>query len=540
MEIDSKIIIIDVIFLILLSIMHFTFSFFIRASDFNNLFDTFESSPLYDFEVNNNCGLKDYIIFHTWEGYKKTEYYYERGRSHSRTEIVDKTDITKINRFKFCYKNKESYKELLYNGQIIKKEESCKTGFKDCGTIDTLEQKLCIRDDDQCPLYDVRLGSIDNSLSSKYNTESNSDIYFNNANYEDMPNKKIIGKLILNDGQPCYNAQEKLWRKFNSDEAGDEHLKCGLEIFGKYNDNRFEELGKISYKKIYDDNLITYESRQLFSSINQNIKVSLYKREFLGIDKECDSKSDSKREDYDKLEKSQKMEKNVLLVEGIIAFVCFFEGICVSAKNGCLMCSFIFNIFIIFLTFIACMICSSVNLVRMMYYSISYDCSDSITNEVFRKENQNTKIQILFTAINLGFDVFFIFIHILGIFFYKCYDKIKCIFKCECCNDCNCYCSCNCCSSCFKKKYEYNNNPKIDYNNYNNNKYNNDNIKENKKYEDFGNLGAPEGPTNNTPANNYETNKNNNIYSDNNNPIKTDSVQVKVFQKKYPSLDSNL
>ena len=177
----------------------------------------------------------------------------------------------------------------------------------------------------------------------------------------------------------------------------------------------------------------------------------------------------------------------------------------------------------------------------MLYYNISYDCSDSITNEVFRKENRNTKIQILFTAINLGFDVFFIFIHILGIFFDVCYDNIKSIFKCECCYDCNCNCdcSCNCCCSCFKKKYEYNNKPKEIKKN-NNNNYKNDNIKDNKKYEDFGNLGAPEGPTNNTPANNYETNKNNNIYSDTNNTIKTDSVQVKVFQKKYPSLDSNL
>jgi hypothetical protein len=94
-------------------------------------------------------------------------------------------------------------------------------------------------------------------------------------------------------------------------------------------------------------------------------------------------------------------------------------------KTGSPVCSFILNIIIVFLTFIACMICSGVNLARMLYYNISYDCSDSITNEVFRKENQNTKIQILFTAINLGFDVFFIFIHILAIFFYVCYDNIK-------------------------------------------------------------------------------------------------------------------
>ena len=525
MEIDTKIIIIDVIFFILISIMHFTFSFFIRATDFHNLFDTFESSPLFDFELNTNCGFKDNIIFHTWEGYEKTEYYYERGRKKSRTETVDKTYITKINSYLFCYNKKISYRELLYNGQIIKKGENCKNDYNDCGTIDTLEQKLCIKNGDSCPLYDVRLNP-DSNIRSIYNTdtESKSDIYYNKPNFEDIPNKKIIGKLILNDGQPCYNAKEKLWRKFNSKEVGYEHLKCELEIFGNYNDNRFEELGRISYKKIYEDNLISYGSRELFSNIDTNIKVSLYKREFLGIDKECDSKSDTKREDYDELEKSQEMEKTVLLVEGVIAFFCIFEGIVAALIiGGNSVVVFMCNVIIMILTYISCMICSSVNLVKMKYYSVSYDCSDSITNEVFRKENQNTKILILYTAINLGFDVFFILIHILGYL----YKKINC----DCCYNCNCNWFC----SCFKKIFESNHESEDRNNNYNN-KYDIYNNITNKKYED---LGVPEGPISKTPANINEINQNNiqsnekiNTEGNNNNQNKIDAREIKIIQYK--------
>ena len=43
----------------------------------------------------------------------------------------------------------------------------------------------------------------------------------------------------------------------------------------------------------------------------------MYKREFLGIDKECDEKSKF-GEDLKKLEKSEKQEKILLLVEAII------------------------------------------------------------------------------------------------------------------------------------------------------------------------------------------------------------------------------
>ena len=91
---------------------------------------------------------------------------------------------------------------------------------------------------------------------------------------------------------------EKLWDKLSSDEAADRHLNCDTEIFGKHNDDRFEELGKISYKQLYDDNLPT-NAQNLFSGLDERYKVSLYKREFLGIDKECDSDAHITKEDYD-------------------------------------------------------------------------------------------------------------------------------------------------------------------------------------------------------------------------------------------------
>ena len=58
----------------------------------------------------------------------------------------------------FCYKH-ISYKDLLNNGQIIKKGEKCPLEYsQNCGRLDTLEQELCIKNTEKCPLYDLGLG----------------------------------------------------------------------------------------------------------------------------------------------------------------------------------------------------------------------------------------------------------------------------------------------------------------------------------------------------------------------------------------------
>ena len=50
---------------------------------------------------------------------------------------------------------------------------------------------------------------------------------------------------------------------------------------------------------------------------------------------------------------------------------------------------------------------------KIIYNDLSYNCSDDITNEVSKKENQNTKASILYTSVNLGLDIFIILINVL-------------------------------------------------------------------------------------------------------------------------------
>ena len=67
-----------------------------------------------------------------------------------------------------------------------------------------------------------------------------------------MKIKKIIGKLLLSDGKPCYSLNERLWRKFSSKEAMEKSYdKCELEIFNNLNDDRYINIKEMLHIKKY-------------------------------------------------------------------------------------------------------------------------------------------------------------------------------------------------------------------------------------------------------------------------------------------------
>ena len=143
---SKYLIVIDLLAILSINIVHIVYGFLIKENYFNP-YELFGSSPLFDLSISNDCKDKSAVVFHTWGGRlekKKTfdknlntRYYYK---------AFDQTDLKKINGNYFCYKY-ISYKDLLYNGQIIKKGEECPSEYKkNCGKIDTLKQELCIKE----------------------------------------------------------------------------------------------------------------------------------------------------------------------------------------------------------------------------------------------------------------------------------------------------------------------------------------------------------------------------------------------------------
>ena len=197
-------------------------------------------------------------------------------------------------------------------------------------------------------------------------------------------------------------------------------MECGLEVFGKSTDDRYEYKGDISYKKLYEDNL-SKDNQDLVMDDIKDEKVSLYKREFLGIDKECHMKYDITEEQNDELKSNQTMEAACSFFEGIIILSILLFSIVYAiiktiqdrynSKSRIETINF-FCFLAILLLFIACIIFHSVFLGRIIHYNFSYDCSDPITNELFKIQKENADKIILFNAINLGIDIFIVLIHI--------------------------------------------------------------------------------------------------------------------------------
>ena len=154
-----------------------------------------------------------------------------------------------------------------------------------------------------------------------------------------------------------------------------------MEVFGEYNDDRYENKGNISYKKLYEDNLNLRCKEMILDNLNGTEEVSLYQREFLGIDKECDESHILTNDSFNKFQDYVEKEIYLIVWEGYLFF--FFFGsffiyimvvICEKKED---MPGFICVCYCIYLALIiSCLICHIVFLPRITKYDISgYDCS---------------------------------------------------------------------------------------------------------------------------------------------------------------------
>ena len=412
-KVFNRIILLLVLIIIIFgqTVYHFVIYFFLEDKQrFGNIINSLESSPLFNFKLENECSRKK-VVFHRWGGWIEL-YSHLDVDLQTRTDIIihDETDIEKIYGKYFCYAH-IYYRSLLRNGQIIKKGTECPREFnKNCGKIDTLEQELCIKDTQNCPLYDVSLNRPDDI--DNYENDDTGKIYYNKDNYN-VTNKTIIGKLILNDGQPCYKLDEKLWKSFYSEETDKTKTICdnSKKIYDVYEDERYKNLGEITYKQLYEDNLPQTSKELVLVNVKGDEEVILYKREFIGLDKECELEIDITQDKLDAMKNALKMERTLSLTEGIILlsgwdlyFIAAFIVYCIeNGETG--MNEFIFIPFVIYyLLIFACMICHLDFYLKIVKVDKPFNCSDKQTNELIAKEREYNKDIVLKTEIALILD----------------------------------------------------------------------------------------------------------------------------------------
>ena len=128
-------------------------------------------------------------------------------------------NIYKLSKKYLTYNKFSTYEKLLRHGYIIKENNTCLSDLKYCGKIDTLNQKLCLPKNIDCPIQDFR---IDSNPIQGYNYIKYS---FNNSisEYISYTNKKtnshIIGKFSIGSYLPCLDIDEENWEKLEENEV---------------------------------------------------------------------------------------------------------------------------------------------------------------------------------------------------------------------------------------------------------------------------------------------------------------------------------
>ena len=252
--------------------------------------DRFESTPEFC-----NC-------YGTFKGIGKCE-----NENCKTINSIPSSDYTLINSQHICViKSDKSYVDYIKNNDIISKDKECPEKYKSCGIIDTLGRKLCVKNENNCPL-------------------SKADIENNNDN-----SSQILSLFRLRPNYPCLNPNEKNWIYY-----GD---LSPLTKMCTNNDKRFEKIDKFKTNlyDLYNQNNILKTLPDYDENELKNETIYFYARNFLGINEEKALKFSK-----EKLLSSQKLVNNcnvamkILTLVLILPLCCFGGGGTASGSGDC-------------------------------------------------------------------------------------------------------------------------------------------------------------------------------------------------------------
>ena len=182
-----------------------------------------------------------------------------------------------------------------------------------------------------------------------------------------------------------------------------------MKIFDKYYDDRYEKKESISYKQLYEDNLNSECQDLILNNLTGSEEVSLYKREFFGIDKQCEEKYKLDNDTYTFIYNSEKSGRLTLIVGGIGITSIYIIIIMMEIASFFYSSKSFFGDFsnceygITYAIIIGCLLPIFIS-EAVFYFRIvgshftDYNCGDEMTNEIIKVEIEtSTKNIILFT-----------------------------------------------------------------------------------------------------------------------------------------------
>ena len=211
---------------------------------------------------------------------------------------IDGKNLSLWGNGKFCYKKYETKESqlkgylLMLNNSVLENEE-CEKGYKKCGKLDDMGNYLCIKEDDDCPINDIKVTVSQQpdleKLNYSYILINNKFFYYSNTS-----EKPVITKLkVTEDGKLCTD-KSYIYTKYPQ-YILDNNFKnygCRKKINGQLYEKDVEVLDTRTKKQLYNDSDINLYSKYNFTyyqfpfySLEAN--MTLYPKRYLGYDKKC-------------------------------------------------------------------------------------------------------------------------------------------------------------------------------------------------------------------------------------------------------------
>lgn len=279
------------------------------------------NSPYKSVNLQNRLGANYHISFGTWQGTVTGCGSNETGRNRSKIleegkkcgekeVLLDGIPPQELYSFKgisLCGTSKGNYYDLLKeNGTIISKEDSCPGGKRSCGYIDTLNNKLCVNENEECPVSYIKISDkkpekVKNLIEISFDNTDKKFYYSTNPyeNTTDIPYIQYTFKIA--DSYICtlpnlYYSSITLFEldAFKKEYSSNCVLKDYSQDITKDILLRYHLIDQINNYELYEENKIIEKiqnSKLIYYGYNinnyKNNMLSLYIRTHFGFNYTC-------------------------------------------------------------------------------------------------------------------------------------------------------------------------------------------------------------------------------------------------------------
>ena len=202
------------------------------------------------------------------------------------------------------------FKELIDAGKIINKTQDCPGTAKLCGIIDTLNRKLCVDQNEDCPINKDDIDNFPvNLFTSNQKLDNDNKMYLN----EEVEETKIMTSIKLSDGFPCIRSNESRWISYHADEYTRSE-DCSY-VKDKNTDDRY-----VKFERFRTNKTELYKDNGLDEFINEKTRqdptiINLYGGPLIGM------KLDKRNFNYEELLSIQKLVNSCSRVMKVFSII---------------------------------------------------------------------------------------------------------------------------------------------------------------------------------------------------------------------------